>query len=145
MALPRKQQTDADRQIKTDISMKRFAKRARRSYSYKTTRFARASTCYCAWYFVIKRFQVSYVSCTYDGVSGGYSTLQAALNIGRDRRVRLFYIFVSVKHTFDVGVNIQFHKMYGRLFARVVHSFLVEYRSVSPPDTTRVNKTISRG
>ena len=40
-------------------------------------------------------------------------------------------------------VNTQFHKFYGRSFARVVYLFLInDDRSVTPLDAARVNRTI---
>ena len=51
---------------------------------------------------------------------------------------------VFVKYIYDMVVDTQFHKFYGRPFARSI--FIHErYRSVTPLGITRVNRTILQG
>ena len=47
----------------------------------------------------------------------------------------------------DMVVDTQFHKFYGRPFARVIYLFIPHerYRSVTPLGVTRVNRTVLQG
>ena len=49
---------------------------------------------------------------------------------------------VFVNYVYDVVVDTQFHKFYGRLSARVLHTFIPHerYRSVTPLGVTRVSR-----
>ena len=71
------------------------------------------------------------------------ATLSFNHSIGRThswRFVKLFTIF----YIYDMVADTQFHKFYGRPFARVLYLFLMKDidRSVTPLGVTRVNRTI---
>ena len=50
-----------------------------------------------------------------------------------------------VNYIYDMVADTQFHKFYGRQFARVLYLFLMTYMSVILLGVTRVNRTISQG
>ena len=54
---------------------------------------------------------------------------------------------VFVNYIYDMVVDTQFHKFYGRPFARVIYLFIPHerYRSVTPLGVTRVNRTVLQG
>ena len=55
-------------------------------------------------------------------------------------------VFVNyLVHIYDMVVDTQFHKFYGRPFARVLFIPHERYRSVTPLGVTRVNRTILQG
>ena len=50
---------------------------------------------------------------------------------------------VFVNYIYEMVVGTQFHKFYGRPFARVLYLFLIKrYRSVTPLGVSRVNRTM---